>query len=373
MRRRLGWAAAIIGTFGFFLLLWHGPWWFDGSHLRDRNLEPADGVVITGFRTMLVAMGAGVVAGLGLFYTHQTLRHTREKDAKDAELTREGQLTDRYVEAIKLLGSENTTQRLGGIYSLERIMWDSQRDHAAVVEVLATYIRHPPCKDISGSPAVEGRESPQPGPDQHVQAALTVLIRRPSHPEAFRINLSHADLRGAQMANARLSGADLSGAQLQRANLDGAQLEKADLSDAHLQEARLDNAQLREASLNGARLSGAQLFVAQLQGAELDNAQMRGSYLSGARLDGASLLHARLEGADLHDTQLTRAYLDGAQLNGADLGNANLDGASLSDTNLSSATGLEVDQIVSAELFSSTLLPRTLAGDPRIQERIAKR
>ncbi|MCM2416359.1 hypothetical protein [Streptomyces sp. RKAG290] len=53
-------AAAFVG---YALLLWQGPWWLDGDRLRRRDLQPADGVVITGFRTTLVALGAGAVAG----------------------------------------------------------------------------------------------------------------------------------------------------------------------------------------------------------------------------------------------------------------------------------------------------------------------
>ncbi|MFJ6463089.1 hypothetical protein ACIQM0_18935 [Streptomyces sp. NPDC091387] len=126
---------------GYALLLWRGLGWLDGGHLREEDLQPADGVVITGVRTALVALGASIVAGLGLYYTHKTLEHTREKDEKQVDLTREGQVTERYVEAIKLLGSDNLTQCLGGIYSLERIMWDSERDQPTIVEVLSTYIR----------------------------------------------------------------------------------------------------------------------------------------------------------------------------------------------------------------------------------------
>ncbi|MEU3094524.1 hypothetical protein ABZ690_06810 [Streptomyces sp. NPDC006967] len=44
-----------------------------------------------------------------------------------AEIEREGQVTDRYVEAIELLGSDNRTERLGGIHALQRIMHDSAR------------------------------------------------------------------------------------------------------------------------------------------------------------------------------------------------------------------------------------------------------
>ncbi|WP_228902001.1 hypothetical protein [Streptomyces sp. DH1] len=157
-RRLVLTAVGVAAALAYILLLWRGPWWVDGPHLRKSGLQPADGVVITGFRTTLVALGAGAVAALGLFYTHRTHRHAeklyehsqeqfahaREKDREQVTLTREGQVTERYVEAIKLLGSGNLHERLGGIYSLERIMNDSERDHRTVIEVLSAFVRTPP-------------------------------------------------------------------------------------------------------------------------------------------------------------------------------------------------------------------------------------
>ncbi|MEU2072264.1 hypothetical protein [Streptomyces anulatus] len=148
-------ALAALGILIFGLLLWKGPWWLDAAHLRRTNLQPADGVVITGFRTVLVAVGVAASAAVGLLYTHRShqtarelLDHTREKDREQAKLTREGQVTDRYVEAIKLLAAKDEgrrgsglMERLGGIYALERIMRDSAKDHDTVVQVLVAFVR----------------------------------------------------------------------------------------------------------------------------------------------------------------------------------------------------------------------------------------
>lgn len=205
--------AAIVTAYGW--LLWKGPWWFDGGHLRESDLQPADGVVITGFRTALVALGAGAIAGLGLYYTHRShqhterlFEHTRQKDREQAELTREGQVTERYVEAIKLLSSDNLTQRLGGIYALERIMRDSEKDHQVIVEVLASFVRqHAPIRQHARVP--DGEPAAEPAsrhPEEHVQAAVTVLGRRPERAETMRINLSGIDLHGADLRHARLVG-----------------------------------------------------------------------------------------------------------------------------------------------------------------------
>ncbi|UXX97962.1 hypothetical protein N7U49_19850 [Streptomyces sp. AD2-2] len=152
MKRFFNALCLVIVVAGYALLLWRGPWLLDAGHVRTRNLQPADGVVITGARTALVALGAGIVAGIGLFYTHRNhnlsqeqfknsqdqfskqhaqtveqftlaqkqfqhsqeqFKETQKKDREQTELTREGQVTARYVEAIKLLGSNNLTERLG--------------------------------------------------------------------------------------------------------------------------------------------------------------------------------------------------------------------------------------------------------------------
>jgi hypothetical protein len=58
---------------------------------------------------------------------------------KNHEIAREGQITDRFTKAIAQLGEqgpEKLAVRLGGIYALERIARDSERDHWPMMEVL---------------------------------------------------------------------------------------------------------------------------------------------------------------------------------------------------------------------------------------------
>ncbi|MEO3751755.1 pentapeptide repeat-containing protein [Streptomyces sp. B6B3] len=377
MRRIVGWGFTGIGVVVFFALLWQGPWWFDGAHLRETDLEPADGVVITGFRTTLVAIGAGIVAGLGLYYTDRNLKHTRElfehtreKDRQEAELTREGQVTGRYVEAIKLLGSENMTERLGGIYALERIMRDSERDHPTVVEVLAAYIRHhAPAPPLEADPDAEDTEQ---SPEEHVQAALTVLCRRPRRDESFRINLAHTDLRRADLRDAHLEGVILRRARMEGADLRGAHLKEAALDYAHLEGADLRHALLKEAILVAARFEGADLRHALLKEAILVAARLEGAHLFDARLEGAILRGAHLKEAILIGAHLEGAELQHAGLEGTDLRDAHLQGAILSRVDLSGAVGLTVDQLVVAWVWRTTVLPSECADDPRIRARIAE-
>jgi hypothetical protein len=308
-------AAAIV----FTALLWRGPWWIDGAHLRTDNLEPADGVVITGFRTTLVALGAGVVAGLGLYYTHRAhqqtkelFEHTRNKDREQAELVREGQVTERYVEAIKLLSSENLTQQLGGIYALERIMQDSEKDRRTVIEVLSAFIRDDPVHPVMEEQGEETESSRQRR--AAVQAALVALSRRPS-AEEMAFNLEGSDLRGLNAVHLNLRGAYLA-----RARLDG------------------------------------------LRGQGVD---LRGAYLGRVNLQEADLEDARLEESDLRFANLTRVRFGAAALAGVEWSGADLTGATLN-----AASGLTAEALSRARLTSKTRLPLGLTDDDRIRRRI---
>ncbi|MEU0214568.1 pentapeptide repeat-containing protein [Streptomyces sp. NPDC006265] len=313
-----------LAVVGYVLLLWRGPWWVDGAHLRSKNLQPADGVVITGFRTMLVAIGVGAVAAITLYYTHRNhvlslwqyeqvqeqFAHTQARDQEQAELTREGQVTERYVQAIKLLASEHLTERLGGIYALERIMSDSEKDHGTVVEVLAAFVRQ---RAAAGDE--EGPDEKDIKPDEDVQAALTVLGRRPVHGDGnSRINLRHTDLRGADLSDAKLDQVDLRNARLQRAHFarsflrdavfQGAALHKADFSFAHLNGAIFYQADMEESAL----------WQADARNAVFSYANMERARLREAKLQGAAFLHTNLASAEFHNADLADAVLKDVDL-----------------------------------------------------------
>ncbi|WP_330481421.1 pentapeptide repeat-containing protein [Streptomyces sp. NBC_00724] len=380
LKRALIVVVLAVVVLGYGWLIWQGPWLFDGDHVRRADLQPADGVVITGFRTSIVALGAGAVAGVGLLYTHRSVQHTRDmlehtrvKDREQADLTREGQVTDRYVEAIKLLSSNHLTQRLGGIYSLERIMRDSEKDHPTVVEVLAAFIRTAPEPKYQETPAADARASrdslESQKPTEDVQAALTVLGRRPSLGEAKvqRVDLRDTNLEGSNLQDADLRCADIRGANLQRADLRGANLQKADLRDANLQRASLDEVDLRNADLQTANLAGASLQNADLQDANLWGTDFRNARLYSANLCRANLREADLEGADLRSADFRNADLYDACLRGVNLIAANLAQAAFHRANF-----LDIDGVAKALIYRSTRLPSDVASDTTINARIEK-
>jgi hypothetical protein len=297
-----------IGLGALFILVWLvvPPWLYRHTGTgKEAKLK-----AITDTRTALLAGLIGVGALLAFWLSNRVYRIM----ARTLEVTEQGQITERYTKAIEQLGQAELAMRLGGIYALERIAKDSERDHPTVVEVLSAFVRDESRKQRVAQARQEiGREAAQtdtPTPESglearpatDIQAVLTVLGRLPHRPEIPRADLSEAHLPGA-----RLDRANLSGASLERARLPAALLMQANLSAAGLGEANLSAARLDGANLSGAHLGGANLFAAMLYDANLAGASLDGAKLSGARLDGADL---RTTGG-LRQAQLDAAHGDG--------------------------------------------------------------
>src|ERR1700737_4264790 len=94
-------------------------------------------------RGRLVTYGAGLFAAGALIFTalnFNLLRRNSERadqwQRRTYELTEQGQVTDRYTQAIAQLGGRKVDVRIGGIYALERVARDSERDHPTVMEGL---------------------------------------------------------------------------------------------------------------------------------------------------------------------------------------------------------------------------------------------
>jgi hypothetical protein len=293
--------------------------WAGGATVRHlTGKDKAD--AINGVRQTLLQAAAGTAALTVLVFTGLTFT-----------LNRRGQVTDRYTKAIGLLASEKLDERIGGIYALEHIMVESERDHETVVQVLAAFVREHAAIGTTRStlwidpPRRTHDDEPDhdPAPATDIQTALTVLGRRPTRKENQPLDLRSSDLRGASLGGAHLEDADLSGANLERADLGGAHLEHAylgganlayaDLGEAHLKDAYLIRANLKRASLGRAHLEHADLGEANLERAYLGGANLERAYLGGANLERASLGEAHLERADLSTAEaLTQGQIERA-------------------------------------------------------------
>jgi uncharacterized protein YjbI with pentapeptide repeats len=259
------------------------------STAKERiELQQAQSQLQSNVRTpLLQGLGALFLIG-GLVATWQQVR-----------ISREGQITDRFTNAINQLGSENRATRIGGIFALERIARESRQDRSAIAYTLATFVR-----DSKPASAVHKQSYVRMlkirAPD--VQAAMMVLCRSPLCDD--RVNASITDLRNLDRTDLRL---DLSRTDLRRASLSGARLDGVNLWGSRLEGANLRGANLRAAGLSDANFA---LFdpknLSYEVGADLSQAILTGAFLSGADLSCANLTGAILdEVTDLHLAKIT--------------------------------------------------------------------
>ncbi|WP_166791037.1 pentapeptide repeat-containing protein [Cryobacterium glucosi] len=284
----------LVGLLAFVAAVAYVPErWVDQSS----GLAIADRITaVAGVRQSVVFMGGGLLALVGIYYTHQ--RSIVERATN--RLQQDSNYTDRYTAAITQLGSDNLTIRLGGVYALERIARDSTGDRETVEDVLAAFVR------MDAPRAAKELEVNDPqvlfSAPVDILAAATVLSRR---DVKLQIGDRQIDLSGAQLGSVEMVNAT----SLNDVSLSGANLHRALLMSAYMSGANLFDTNLRSANLVEANLTTSWLLGTHLENANLRDANLSGAHLYGAYLDGASL-----QGAILTDAQLNQSRLNGANL-----------------------------------------------------------
>lgn len=266
-------------------------------------------------KTLAQIIGGGLVFA-GIYTSLQTY-----------DLQRQSQITDRFTKAIDQLGSVkastagqkpeiNVEIRIGGVYALERIAYDSPRDHWPIMNVLSNYVRvNPPISS-------QTKSSPE------IETILTVIGRRDTKqdPPGDRIDLTGSHFFGPSV------------------------------NDANLIECILLNANLTDVDFSGSKLNDADF-----DGATLNQVDLSGTDLSGASFNGAKLdQETNLKDATLSETDLENAVFGNVIIEHTDFSNANLKGTDIGGADFSGALSLTQQQLNEAKGNGSTRLPNGL-------------
>jgi hypothetical protein len=317
------------------------------------------------FLTTIAAILGGIGVVFNLYYTGKreeafnksVIAANKSADAalKNAEAAQDKQITERFTKAVEQLASPEMAVRLGGIFALERIAKDSEKDHWTIMEVLTAFVREK--RLLKKEEQAENEQLAKIPTD--IQAALFVIGRRDieKDPENQKLDLSNVSITGANLSKAKLKGANFYQANLQQANFNEANLQQANLNEAKLEGANLNEAKLEGAILTDTQLQGADLGKAKLQGANLGGAKLQGARLSEAKLQRACLQLADLQSTRLNHAQLQEANLRQANLQEADLNEANLKGAFIKLADFRKVRNLTLEQIRSAQEHDQAQLP----------------
>lgn len=293
-----------------------------------------------------IAGGLLILFGLWLNYerTKMLVKQT-DNQTEQIELTRKGQVDERFKIAIEHLGSDKSTIILGGIYALHRIAKDDKTYRETVFNILCSYIREKTSDDKDWSDFTQQERENYKTPIV-IQTIIDLLFKKDILEEyiyegksaklsgirCINADFSNAYLFDAELMNAHLEGSNFNKATLDKAILDGAHLISARFCDAFLVGAIINEAHLEDTLFRKAILYDAVIYKTCLRGASLCGAHMEGTDLSESFFEGAELNEAHLEGSILDQTHfegahLNQVYLEGAYLNKTHFAGANLFGS----------------------------------------------
>ncbi|MCA1994464.1 MAG: hypothetical protein LDL41_20820, partial [Coleofasciculus sp. S288] len=116
------------------------------QELIHRFIEPQTQelqITATAFGGLLLVINAYYAAkrAEAMDKTAIAAAETLEISRKNAELTEDRLITERFSRAVEQLVNDNIAVRLGGIYSLERIAKDSKKDGMTILEILTAFVR----------------------------------------------------------------------------------------------------------------------------------------------------------------------------------------------------------------------------------------
>ena len=283
------------------VLIWNIPHWLvsPSENLTSQELS----IFLFETRRFVILTITAVAALFGLYLIYRRMIAIE----KNIQITNEVRIADRFSHAVEQLGTYKLEIQLGGIFTLEKLALESEKDHWIIMEILTAYVREnsPFNGDALNSDDQQNHNIANGGDAfkqnrlaTNIQTILSVIGRRKWLNEEVEqnhfLNLRKTNLKYADLRNAWLIGANFRGTNLERANLMGANLAGAFLAESNLKNANLLNANLEEADLRKANFEGVKLTGVNFQGANFTGVNIKGADLSESLLKEVNFNNVRL-------------------------------------------------------------------------------
>ena len=288
------------GTFVIWSWLQDGPSASSESNSTTiRNIS----LVVGGVAAFVFTMWRTVVA------ERQSDAAQRQSEAalQQAETAHQSLLNERFQRSAEMLGSNDLSVRIGGIYALKQLAKDSpERFHVEIMRVFTAFVRLPTVDQ--GIEIVTEGDVGQDDQMRRVRADVEAVMQAIGYRSSKGIALEQNEKPSVLY----LRDAVLNHLEVDHANFSSGWLTNVDLSDAKLPHAILSGARLRLANLKGANLTQANLSGAKLWGADMEEAVLSDANLSGADFRGRGSRSRRPTGParGLTKKQLDEAFAD---------------------------------------------------------------
>lgn len=251
-------------------------------------------------------------------------------------LTRKGQLDNRFIEASKLLSSENNFENISGVYTLNRIAKEASSDKSQkgytylIKEILFTFLRENSEPILKNDILVKVQCKKKKFVFQQI---INILFDKENDFYMY----SGRDLSSCSFSELSLDNFNFNGFVLVSSDFSNSNLEKATFDNSTLLGAILFSCYLKSASLKNVELDLANLELANLLKADVSNSNLCQANMNSTFLDSANLSNSNLIRADLRNALVRKANLSNTNFSFADLRGADFTNAILLNTDFSYA------------------------------------
>lgn len=265
------------------------------------------------------------------------------KIAEQNELTRKGQIDERFNNAIEHLGVKSSAIILGGIYTLHRIALEDESYRFTVFNILCSFIRETTSQldDLEKLPT---KNKSNHKPSIVIQTIIDLIFK--SYGNVNNIySLYQADL-----SNSKLYYADFKGAILNEAIFNNTELQNANFLKAHLKRTKFTNSQLQNANFSNAQLNHISFYNSQLTSAIFTHSNITESNFYNSTMDKINFEYANLTKAALENV-----IMNYAEVNYSILSNASITRSIIQNTSLYHVVAIKTDFSFSDLSFSEFL------------------
>jgi uncharacterized protein YjbI with pentapeptide repeats len=267
----------------------------------------------------LVLGGLGALYGLILAAPRQiTFSKQVEQGQKQAETAEKNLFNDRLGRGVELLSDAKMTMRSAGVRVLENLAESIDADseeHRLVFNILLDFVRDkakPLLKPTGDALSLSDKSWPPTEPRiDRLDIELAILAIGKITPASMRmqINLAGLDLRELNLTNADLHGADF-----RWANLENAILTEGNFQNTNFMQTRLRGSIIAEGNFRGAHM-----FAATFEGVVLREINFQDADLSSASFEDAKVGKSDFRRANLKNIKFRNTYLSDCKFRGADI------------------------------------------------------
>jgi hypothetical protein len=248
---------------------------------------------------------------------HQQARAARQQ----ALVALENHITGIFSKSVELLGlvreikatdaegnatsrsAPNVESRLGALYALERLLRESLKDQRVILEILCAYVRENspfqiPADDKQRDKLSHGDAAPTPTRRSDVQAAITVIGRRPtpiklrSEKEGWRLDFRNANLVEYDFSKLNFDRSDFTGSFLNFANLKEADFANSIFENTTFCSAQMNNARFEFSTFKNCNMKKAEVDDTNFSSAKFDDTDLRQAKVKSFNIKGANLENA---------------------------------------------------------------------------------